>query len=79
MLARRFYEATSEDNVERLDSQPDGVDADHLSSSRSQPAHCADAAKGQVTFKANAPRRSSIRMSSTTGVTAGLHRLARLD
>ena len=58
-------------HVQWFGSQPDGADADHLSSSRSQPAHRADAAKGQVTLTVDAPRRSSIRSSSTTAGATG--------
>src|SRR6185437_10747723 len=50
-------------HVHRLDCQPHRVDADHRSSSRSQPAHSAAAANGQSTFTTVAPRRSSIVIS----------------
>ena len=47
-----------------LDRQPDGVDANHRSSSRIQAAHCEAAAQGQFTVIAVVPRRSSMRMAA---------------
>lgn len=50
-------------HVQRLGSQPQGVDADHLSKSRIQAAQCSAAETGQVSDTLVAPRRSSMRMS----------------
>src|SRR4249920_1473917 len=58
-------------HVERLDRQPDCVDPDHRSNSRSQAAHSDAAAHGQLTLIMVAPRRSSIRMSTGAVTTGG--------
>jgi hypothetical protein len=54
-------------HVDRVDGQPDGVDPDHRSSSRSHAAHTGAAAHGQLTLMRGAPRRSSMRMSAGAG------------
>jgi len=51
-------------HVQRFHGQPDGLDSDHLSSSRIQAAHCAAAVPGHVTAIRVAPRCSSMRMSA---------------
>jgi hypothetical protein len=45
--------------------QPQGIDADHVSSSRSQLAQSAPADVGQLTLTSSAPRRTLMRMSAT--------------
>ena len=50
-------------HVQRLGSQPQGVDADHLSRSRIQAAQCSAAQTGQVSVTLVTPRRNSMRMS----------------
>jgi len=52
-------------HIDRFDSQPHRVDADHRSSSRSHAAHSAAAVAGQVTTISVAPRCNSIRTSLT--------------
>ena len=59
-------------HVERLDGQPDRVDANHRSSSRIQTAQSAAALVGQVMLIAVAPRRTSIRMSRCAGNVAAV-------
>lgn len=59
-------------HVQRLDGQPDGLDLDHRSRSRSQPPHSLASAAGQVTTTCTAPRRTSMRMSlAGAGASAG--------
>lgn len=55
--------------VNGVDSRPQGIDANHRSSSRIQAAQSPAAVLGQVIAITMAPRRSSIRMSSLTGRT----------
>src|SRR6516225_601059 len=51
-------------HVDGLHRQPDGVDANHRSSSRIQAAHCDAAAHGQLTVMAVVPLRSSMRIAA---------------
>ena len=54
-------------HVDWLDGKPDGVEADHRSSSRIQAAHSAAAPPGQLTLIVVALRRNSMRMSTGCG------------
>jgi len=47
-------------HVQRLAGQPDRIDSDHRSHSRSQAAHSLAADTGQLTLTVASPRRSSI-------------------
>lgn len=58
-------------HVERLDGHPGRVDSNYRNSSRSHPAHEFAAEMGQAILTAQAPRRSSMRMSSVDATTGG--------
>lgn len=66
---RRFG---SRSHVQRFDGQPEGLDFDHRSRSRSQPPHSLTSAAGQVITTCTAPQRTSMRMSpGGAGASAG--------
>src|SRR3712207_3785475 len=57
-------------HIQRFAGQPDGVDADHRSTSRSHAAHSMADAIGQLTVAVTGPRRNSMRSSVTSEVKA---------
>ncbi len=56
--------------VDRLDGEPHGVNADHASQPRSQAAHSGAADTGQRICRTVAPRRTSISMTAGAAVAA---------
>lgn len=58
-------------HVYRASRQPQGVEADHRSHSRSQAAHSPEHCSGQLTVMLDAPRRNSMRMSLEVVAAAG--------